>query len=116
MRLARHPARAGPGDGPVSDVRQSSASKWRSTGVNGVDVGGRERNSLPPVTRTTHPEAMPMQPRGTGEPLAARRVASGRTTVETSVDPDGEDASKSLNYMEASAGIEPAYTDLQSAA
>ncbi len=103
------------------DLRHSFASNLLAAGVDVVTVSRLMGHSSPQVTLTIYSHTIPKQRHGASELLA--KLMRGESKWKQNGNSEGQnvafepaDAAKSLSGLEASAGIEPAYTDLQSAA
>jgi len=117
--------RAGIREVRFHDLRHSFASNLVAAGVDVVTVSRFMGHASPQITLTVYSHVIPKERHGASELLAklmresGNKVQSGNK-METSggpkAVPGGPMASKPLDLLEASAGIEPAYTDLQSAA
>jgi integrase len=111
--------RAGIREVRFHDLRHSFASNLLAAGVDVVTVSRFMGHASPRITLTIYSHVIPKQPHGASELLAKLMRESGNKMEteggqEVAFGPGSEP--KSLDLLEASAGIEPAYTDLQSAA
>ena len=101
------------------DLRHAFASNLIAAGVDVVTVSRLLGHASPQITMSIYSHVIPKERHGASELLARLMRESGNKT-ETASGSDrvsgGSDDPKPLFVLEASAGIEPAYTDLQSAA
>ena len=108
--------RAGIREVRFHDLRHSFASNLLAAGVDVVTVSRLMGHANPQITLTIYSHVIPKQRHGASELLAALMQGQSGNKMETADAARERTASKSLKGLEASAGIEPAYTDLQSAA
>ena len=101
------------------DIRHSFASNLLAAGVDVVTVSRLMGHAGAQITLSVYSHVMPKQRHGASELLASLMRGDGNK-METARGAEAvsaaSEARKSLKVLEASAGIEPAYTDLQSAA
>jgi hypothetical protein len=114
------PRRAGIGEVRFHELRHSFESNLAVALIDVATVSRLVGDSSPQVTLAIYSHVIPKQCHGASELLASRtrdkrgnRVDAAGPSLAVSPGPGGP---KSLGLLEASAGIEPAYTDLQSAA